>query len=81
MARRTPGDLRDAHMHGKQGACACKRELAENGLAKPTERFYDTKVLGRGAFGIVHRGRCKKTNAVYAVKRALPVSCELYYDG
>lgn len=63
-------------MYGKRGACACKRELAENGLAKPFERFEDMKVLGQGGFGIVHRGRCKLTKTVFAIKLFKPVSCE-----
>lgn len=76
LARWYPGVLRDAHMQGRKGACACKRELAINGLARPKERFEDTEVLGEGGYGIVHRGRCKNTKTVYAIKTVKPVSCE-----
>lgn len=76
LARWTPGVLQDAHMYGKRGACACKRELAVNGLADPKERFADIKVLGQGGFGVVYSGRCKRTQTLYAIKKVLPVSCE-----
>ena len=67
--------MRDAHKFDKRGACACKRKLAGSGLAHPKERFEDNKVLGQGAFDILQRGRCNKTQTVYAIKKVNPVSC------
>lgn len=67
-SRKTPGIrplsliLRDMHMHGKKCACACRRELAANGLNHVQRRFEDTVVLlKRRGFGIVYRGHFKKT--------------------
>ena len=67
-SRKTPGNRpptlmwRDMHMHGKICACACRRELAANGLNHVQRRFEDTVVvLKRRGFGIVYRGRFKKT--------------------
>lgn len=74
QARWAPGLLRDIYVYSKRGACACKRELAANGVTHARRRFKDTALLGKGAFGIVHRGRCKKTKKEYAIKTTKPVS-------
>lgn len=69
-----PGFLRDAHIQTKRGASAWERELAVNGLVDPKGRFQDMQVLGKGAFGVVHRAYCKRTKRMFAIKRVLPVS-------
>ena len=74
QAQWSPGLLRAIYMQSKRDACACRRELAANGLTHARLRFKDTAVLGQGAFGIVHRGRCKKMKKDYAIKTAKPVS-------
>lgn len=45
----------------KDGACACLRKIAEDGLTRAQQLFEDAVVLGGGEFGIVHRQRCEKT--------------------
>ena len=69
-ARWTPGMLRDIVMQEQRDACACTRELAANGLSHVQQRFENSTVLGKGAFGIVHQGLCKRTRKEYAVKTA-----------
>ena len=59
----------------KNGACAFRREIASNELMNTQERFEDTVVLGKGGFGIVHRGRCTKTKTVYAIEAIKRMSC------
>lgn len=74
-ARWSSGLLRHIYiMQASRGACACRRELAANGLTHARQRFEDTAVLGQGAFGVVHRGRCKRTKKEYAIKTTKPVS-------
>ena len=69
-----PGTLRDLFMSKKEDACACRRELAANGLTHLQLRFEDVVILGEGGFGTVRRGRCKKTKKNYAVKMSSVVS-------
>ena len=70
----SPGLLREIHMWRMAGACACMREFAANSLSNPQRRFGDAAILGQGGFGIIRRGRCKKTNRVCAIKLIKPVS-------
>lgn len=77
QTRWAPGTLRDLFLMKQKDVCACRREMAENGLKHPRQRFEDVAILGEGAFGVVRRGRCKKTHKQYAIKLTLPVS----YDG
>lgn len=74
MARWSPGILRALFMANKEDVCACRREMAANGLKNPKERFEDVNVLGVGGFGVVRRGRCKKTRKQYAIKMTKKVS-------
>lgn len=77
QTRWAPGTLRDLFLMKQKDVCACRREMAVNGLKHPRQRFEDVAILGEGAFGVVRRGKCKRTHKQYAIKLTLPVS----YDG
>lgn len=70
-----PGDLRQIFIAKKMGDCACKRELAANGLVNLEQRFENPVILGQGGYGAVHRVTCKTTGRKYAIKKAKEVRC------
>ena len=79
--RWTPGTLRNLFLMKKEDVCACKRELAVNGLKNPKQRFDNVAILGEGGYGVVRRGRCKITRKQYAIKLTSPVSCGGWKEG
>ena len=81
QARCYPGLVRQIFLEQKTCDCACRRELAANGLTNPKLRFEDIATLGEGGFGTVYRGRCRKTLKTYAIKTIKPVSSDGWKEG
>ena len=81
QARCSPGLLRKIFLEYKTHDCACRHELAVNGLTDPRLRFQDITTLGQGGFGTVYRSRCNKTRKEYAIKTAKPVSSDCWKEG
>jgi len=81
QARCSSGLLRKIFLEYKTHDCACRHELAVNGLTDPRLRFQDITTLGQGGFGTVYRSRCNKTRKEYAIKTAKPVSSDCWKEG